>query len=385
MKIGIVCYPTYGGSGVVATELGKALADKGHEVHFITYKQPFRLDHFSNNLFYHEVNIADYPLFDYAPYETVLASKLVDVTKYQGLDLIHVHYAIPHASAAYLAKQILREEGINIPVITTLHGTDITLVGKDATYAPVVTFSINKSDGVTAVSQNLKDETYQHFKIKRDIEVIPNFIDFQRFSKTNKEHFRKAIAPDGEKIMIHVSNFRKVKRVRDVVKVFKQVVEQVPAKLLLVGDGPERPHVEQLCRELDICNNVRFLGKQEAVEELLAISDLFMIPSGSESFGLAALEAMACEVPVISSNVGGLPEINIHGETGYLSNVGDVDDMAKHSIALLSNPELLAQFRKNAYAQAQKFSLANILPMYENYYERIVEQVKAEGIAKLKI
>jgi N-acetyl-alpha-D-glucosaminyl L-malate synthase BshA len=385
MKIGIVCYPTYGGSGVVATELGKALADKGHEVHFITYKQPFRLDHFSNNLFYHEVNIADYPLFDYAPYETVLASKLVDVTKYQGLDLIHVHYAIPHASAAYLAKQILREEGINVPVITTLHGTDITLVGKDATYAPVVTFSINKSDGVTAVSQNLKDETYQHFNIKRDIEVIPNFIDFQRFSKTNKEHFRKAIAPDGEKIMIHVSNFRKVKRVRDVVKVFKQVVEQVPAKLLLVGDGPERPHVEQLCRELDICNHVRFLGKQEAVEELLAISDLFMIPSGSESFGLAALEAMACEVPVISSNIGGLPEINIHGQTGYLSNVGDVNDMAKHSIALLSNPELLAQFRKNAFAQAQKFALANILPMYENYYARIVEQVKAEGFAKLKI
>ncbi len=385
MKIGIVCYPTYGGSGVVATELGKALADKGHEVHFITYKQPFRLDHFSNNLFYHEVNIADYPLFDYAPYETVLASKLVDVTKYQGLDLIHVHYAIPHASAAFLAKQILREEGINVPVITTLHGTDITLVGKDATYAPVVTFSINKSDGVTAVSQNLKDETYQHFNIKRDIEVIPNFIDFQRFSKTNKEHFRKAIAPDGEKIMIHVSNFRKVKRVRDVVKVFKQVVEQVPAKLLLVGDGPERPHVEQLCRELDICNHVRFLGKQEAVEELLAISDLFMIPSGSESFGLAALEAMACEVPVISSNIGGLPEINIHGQTGYLSNVGDVNDMAKHSIALLSNPELLAQFRKNAFAQAQKFALANILPMYENYYARIVEQVKAEGFAKLKI
>lgn len=383
MKIGIVCYPTYGGSGVVATELGKALADKGHQVHFITYKQPFRLDHFSNNLFYHEVNIADYPLFDYAPYETVLASKLVDVTKYQGLDLIHVHYAIPHASAAFLAKQILREEGIHIPVITTLHGTDITLVGKDATYAPVVTFSINKSDGVTAVSQNLKEETFQHFKIKRDIEVIPNFIDFDRFSKTNKEHFRKAIAPDGEKIMIHVSNFRKVKRVRDVVKVFKEVQKQVPAKLLLVGDGPDRPHVEQLCRDLDTCHNVRFLGKQEAVEELLAISDVFMIPSGSESFGLAALEAMACEVPVISSNVGGLPEINIHGVTGYLSEVGDVEDMARNTIALLSNPEQLEQFRKNAYAQAQKFSLANILPMYESYYERIIEQVKAEALAKV--
>ncbi|CAN5269680.1 N-acetyl-alpha-D-glucosaminyl L-malate synthase BshA [soil metagenome] len=384
MKIGIVCYPTYGGSGVVATELGKALADKGHQVHFITYKQPFRLDHFSNNLFYHEVNIADYPLFDYAPYETVLTSKLVDVTKYQGLDLIHVHYAIPHASAAYLAKQILREQGINIPLITTLHGTDITLVGKDATYEPVVTFSINQSDGVTAVSQNLKEETYQYFKIKRDIEVIPNFIDFERFSKTNKEHFRKAIAPDGEKIMIHVSNFRKVKRVRDVVRVYKQVSEKIPAKLLLVGDGPDRSSVEQLCRELDVCNGVRFLGKQEAIEELLAISDVFMIPSGSESFGLAALEAMACEVPVISSNVGGLPEINIHGETGYLSNVGDVDDMAKNTIAILSNPELLEQFRKNAYAQAKKFSLANILPMYESFYERIVEQVKESNL-KLKI
>ncbi len=384
MKIGIVCYPTYGGSGVVATELGKALADKGHQVHFITYKQPFRLDHFSNNLFYHEVNIADYPLFDYAPYETVLTSKLVDVTKYQGLDLIHVHYAIPHASAAYLAKLILREQGINIPIITTLHGTDITLVGKDATYEPVVTFSINQSDGVTAVSQNLKDETYQYFKIRRDIEVIPNFIDFERFSKTNKEHFRKAIAPDGEKIMIHVSNFRKVKRVRDVVKVYKQVSEKIPAKLLLVGDGPDRSSVEQLCRELDVCDGVRFLGKQEAIEELLAVSDVFMIPSGSESFGLAALEAMACEVPVISSNVGGLPEINIHGETGFLSDVGDVDDMAKHTIALLSNPEMLEQFRKNAYAQAQKFSLANILPMYESFYERIVEQVKAEAAVKLQ-
>ncbi len=380
MKIGIVCYPTYGGSGVVATELGKALADKGHQVHFITYKQPFRLDHFSNNLFYHEVNIADYPLFDYAPYETVLTSKLVDVTKYQGLDLIHVHYAIPHASAAYLAKQILREQGIHIPVITTLHGTDITLVGKDATYEPVVTFSINQSDGVTAVSQNLKDETYQYFKIKRDIEVIPNFIDFDRFSKTNKEHFRKAIAPEGEKIMIHVSNFRKVKRVKDVVRVYKKVIEKVPAKLLLVGDGPDRSAVEQLCRELDVCHGVRFLGKQEAIEELLAISDVFMIPSASESFGLAALEAMACEVPVISSNTGGLPEINIHGQTGYLSNVGDVDDMAQHTINLLSNTEQLEQFRKNAYAQAKKFSLPNILPIYENYYERVVEQVKAAAV-----
>lgn len=377
MKIGIVCYPTYGGSGVVATELGKALADKGHEVHFITYKQPFRIDFFSSNMYYHEVNISDYPLFDYAPYETVLTSKLVDVTKYEGLDLIHVHYAIPHASAAYLAKQILKQHGINIPVITTLHGTDITLVGRDSTYEPVVTFSINQSDGVTAVSQDLKEETYKHFDIKRDIEVIPNFIDFSRFSKTNKDHFRKAIAPEGEKILIHVSNFRKVKRVRDVIQVYKRVQEKVPSKLLLVGDGPDRHNVEQLCRDLGICNGIRFLGKQDAVEELLAISDLFVMPSGSESFGLAALEAMACQVPVISSNVGGIPEINIHGETGYLSNLGDVDDMAAHAIDLLQDEERLHQFRENAFKQAQRFDLQNVLPLYEQYYQTVIEKVRS--------
>lgn len=377
MKIGIVCYPTYGGSGVVATELGKALADKGHEVHFITYKQPFRIDFFSSNMYYHEVNISDYPLFDYAPYETVLTSKLVDVTKYEGLDLIHVHYAIPHASAAYLAKQILKQHGINIPVITTLHGTDITLVGRDSTYEPVVTFSINQSDGVTAVSQDLKEETYKHFDIKRDIEVIPNFIDFSRFSKTNKDHFRKAIAPEGEKILIHVSNFRKVKRVRDVIQVYKRVQEKVPSKLLLVGDGPDRHNVEQLCRDLGICNGIRFLGKQDAVEELLAISDLFVMPSGSESFGLAALEAMACQVPVISSNVGGIPEINIHGETGYLSNLGDVDDMAANAIDLLQDEERLHQFRENAFKQAQRFDLQNVLPLYEQYYQTVIEKVRS--------
>lgn len=377
MKIGIVCYPTYGGSGVVATELGKALADKGHEVHFITYKQPFRIDFFSSNMYYHEVNISDYPLFDYAPYETVLTSKLVDVTKYEGLDLIHVHYAIPHASAAYLAKQILKQHGINIPVITTLHGTDITLVGKDATYEPVVTFSINQSDGVTAVSNDLREETYKHFDIKRDIEVIPNFIDFSRFSKTNKDHFRKAIAPEGEKILIHVSNFRKVKRVRDVIHMYKRVQEKVPSKLLLVGDGPDRHNVEQLCRDLGICSGIRFLGKQDAVEELLAISDLFVMPSGSESFGLAALEAMACQVPVISSNVGGIPEINIHGETGYLSNIGDVDDMATHAIELLTDEGKLQKFRENAFKQAQRFDLQNVLPLYEQYYQSVIDKVKA--------
>lgn len=376
MKIGIVCYPTYGGSGVVATELGKALADKGHAVHFITYKQPFRIDTFSSNLFYHEVNVSNYPLFEYAPYETVLASKLVDVIKYEQLDLLHVHYAIPHASAAYMAKQILKEQGINIPVVTTLHGTDITLVGKDPTFAPVVTFSINHSDGVTAVSQNLKEETFQHFAISNEIEVIPNFIDFHRFSKTNKEHFKKAIAPEGEKILIHVSNFRRVKRVRDVVAIYKRVNEKIPSKLLLVGDGPDRVNVEQLARELGVSNGVRFLGKQEAVEELLAISDLFLIPSGSESFGLAALEAMACQVPVISSNIGGLPEINIEGVTGFLSDVGNVKEMANNAIHILESEERLQQFKQNAYHQAQQFSLDKILPLYEAFYDRVIAKSK---------
>ncbi|MDX2002712.1 MAG: N-acetyl-alpha-D-glucosaminyl L-malate synthase BshA [Chitinophagales bacterium] len=376
MKIGIVCYPTYGGSGVVATELGKALADKGHSVHFISYKQPFRIDFFSSNMYYHEVNISNYPLFDYAPYETVLASKLVDVIKYEKLDLVHVHYAIPHASAAYLAKQILKEQGIHIPVVTTLHGTDITLVGKDATFAPVVTFSINHSDGVTAVSQNLKEDTLRYFKVEKEIEVIPNFIDFDRFSKTNKEHFKKAIAPEGERILIHISNFRKVKRVRDVILIYQKVIEQIPAKLLLVGDGPDRTNAEQLCRELGICNGIRFLGKQDAVEELLAISDLFLMPSGSESFGLAALEAMACQVPVISSDIGGIPEINVHGVTGFMSSVGDVKDMARNAIFILSSEERLQQFKANAYQQAQKFKLENILPMYERFYEKVIEGIK---------
>lgn len=380
MKIGIVCYPTYGGSGVVATELGKGLADQGHQVHFITYKQPFRIDFFSSNMYYHEVNISNYPLFDYAPYETVLTSRLVDVVKHEKLDLIHVHYAIPHASAAFLAKQILRSQGIHIPVITTLHGTDITLVGKDATYEPVVTFSINNSDGVTAVSEDLKRDTYEHFNIKRDIEVIPNFIDFSRFSKTNKDHFRKAIAPDGEKILIHVSNFRKVKRVRDVIHVYNQVQQHIPAQLLLVGDGPDRHNVEQLCRELGICKGIRFLGKQEAVEELLAISDLFIMPSGSESFGLAALEAMACQVPVISSNVGGIPEINLHGKTGFLSELGDVDDMAKNTLKLLQDDALLKQFSQQAFEQAQQFDLKYVLPKYEAYYEQVIHQVKAAAV-----
>jgi L-malate glycosyltransferase len=378
MKIGIVCYPTYGGSGVVATELGKALAKKGHKVHFITYKEPARLETFQSNVFYHEVSLQNYPLFDYAPYETVLASKIVDVVRYEGLDLLHVHYAIPHASAAYLAKQILKDSKIMIPVVTTLHGTDITLVGKDETYAPVVTFSINHSDGVTAVSQSLKDDTYKYFEITRDIEVIPNFIDFSRFQKSNKEHFRKAIADDDEKILMHVSNFRKVKRVEDLVQVYKIVSVKIKCKMLLVGDGPERHSVEQLCRKLGVCDGVRFLGKQDAIEELLAVADVFMLPSETESFGLAALEAMACQVPVISSNTGGIPEINIHGETGFLSNVGDVQDMAKNTIYILEDEKRLQQFKKNAFKQAQRFNLDFILPMYEEYYEKVIGEVKVK-------
>lgn len=365
-------YPTFGGSGVVATELGKALAMKGHTVHFISYSQPARLDFFSENIFYHEVSVLKYPLFEYAPYETALASKMVDIVKTAHLDLLHVHYAIPHASAALLAKFILREQGINIPVITTLHGTDITLVGREATFEPVVSWSINHSDGVTAVSESLKEDTYANFHISRDIRVIPNFIDFSRFSKKPKEHFKKAIAPHGERILVHTSNFRKVKRVEDVVAVFSQIIREIPAKLLLIGDGPERSHIEKVCREHNTCDWVTFLGKQEAIEEILSIGDLFILPSESESFGLAALEAMACEVPVISSNAGGIPEVNIHGVTGFLSDVGDVDSMAQNAIALLKDPEMLKTFRKNALKQAHNFELETILLQYEDIYQRVV-------------
>ncbi|AFD09356.1 N-acetyl-alpha-D-glucosaminyl L-malate synthase BshA [Solitalea canadensis] len=376
MKIGIVCYPTFGGSGVVATELGKALAEKGHKVHFITYSQPARLDFFSENLFYHEVSVSNYPLFDYPPYELALASKLVDVVKYEGLDLLHVHYAIPHASAAYMARQILASNGIHIPFITTLHGTDITLVGKDITYKPAVTFSINQSDGVTSVSEHLKADTYLHFDIENDIKVIPNFIDFRRFSLKPRDHFKKAIAPNGEKIITHTSNFRAVKRVTDVVEVFAKIVTKVPAKLLMVGDGPERVNAEQLCRKLGICDQVRFLGKQEAVEEILSISDLFIMPSENESFGLAALEAMACQVPVICSNAGGMPELNVHGVTGFMSNVGDVTDMAKNAIYILEDNERLATFKAAALARAKEFDISYIMPIYEEFYKEVIEKSK---------
>jgi len=382
MKIGIVCYPTFGGSGVVATELGKALADEGHQVHFITYSQPARLDFFSSNLYYHEVSVRDYPLFDYAPYESALASKLVDVVRFEKLDILHVHYAIPHASAAFMAKQILETYGIHIPFVTTLHGTDITLVGKDPTYKPVVTFSINKSDAVTTVSANLKEDTKKHFDITNEIEVIPNFIDFSRFSLKPKDHFKKAIAPNNERILIHTSNFRKVKRTDDVIRMFKLINDKVPSRLLMVGDGPDRANNEQLCRDLGICDQVRFLGKQDAVEEILSVSDLFLMPSETESFGLAALEAMACKVPIITSNAGGLPELNIDGFCGYMSNVGDVEDMAAKAISILENDEVLNRFKENAFTRAQDFDLKKVLPLYIDLYNKVIANSPAHVLAE---
>lgn len=374
MKIGIVCYPTFGGSGVLATELGKALAQKGHQVHFITYQQPVRLNGFIPNIFYHEVQVPTYPLFDYPPYETALASTLVDVIKNNQLQLLHVHYAIPHASAAYMAKKILEQEGLHIPVITTLHGTDITLVGRDKTYAPVVTFSINQSDAITAVSQNLRDETFRSFKIEKPIEVIYNFVDVQRFTRKPIDAFRRVIAPNGEKILLHASNFRKIKRVQDVVRIFHEVVKEIPSKLLFVGDGPERGTAEELARQLGVCNDIRFVGKQEQMEDILAIADLFLLTSEYESFGLAALEAMAAGVPVIATNAGGLPEIMINGQNGYMSDVGDVVSMSQNAITILENEETMKRFREGAIKQANAFDIHNIIPVYEKLYDEVLQQ-----------
>ncbi len=375
MKIGIVCYPTFGGSGVVATELGKALADKGHQVHFITYSPPVRLDFLSGNLFYHEVSVSDYPLFEYPPYELVLSSKLVDVVKYEKLDLLHVHYAIPHASAAYMAKQILASQGINIPFITTLHGTDITLVGKDPSFEPVITFAINQSDAVTAVSESLKEDTYKNFPyVRNEIQVIPNFICLEDHAAESGKCRKKMYAPNGERILIHVSNFRKVKRVEDVLHVFAKVRQVIPAKLILVGDGPERGNMEKLCRKMECDVDVKYLGNIVNPEHILGISDLFLLPSETESFGLAALEAMASKVPVISTNSGGLPEVNVNGFSGYMSNVGDIEDMAANAVSILKDDIVLNQFKANAYQQAQKFDIAKILPMYEALYMKVLGQ-----------
>jgi N-acetyl-alpha-D-glucosaminyl L-malate synthase BshA len=372
MRIGIVCYPTFGGSGVLATELGKALATKGHQVHFITYQQPVRLTMFVPNIYYHEVQVPTYPLFDYPPYETALASTLVDVIKNNHLQLLHVHYAIPHASAAYMAKQILAQDGIDIPVITTLHGTDITLVGKDKTYAPVVAFSINQSDAITAVSRNLCEETYRTFSIKKPIEVIHNFVDVARFARKPIDAFKKVIAPNGERVLLHASNFRKVKRVQDVVLIFNEVLKKIPSKLLFVGDGPERVVAEDLSRRLGICDEIRFVGKQEQMEDILAIADLFLLTSDYESFGLAALEAMAAGVPVVSTNAGGLPEVIAEGVTGFMGNVGDVDTMSEKAIAILRDDETLDTFRRGASAHARQFDITNIVPLYEELYERFL-------------
>lgn len=383
MNIGIVCYPTFGGSGVVATELAKTLAKNGHNIHMLSYARPARLDTLETGITYHEVSINSYPLFDYPPYALALASQMVNLIEYEKLDLLHVHYALPHATSAYLAKQIMAERGMKVPIITTLHGTDITLVGRDPSYKHVVEFSIDKSDGVTAVSEYLKRETYEHFDIQQDIKVIPNFIDLDRFKKSNKSHFKKAICPNDEKVIVHVSNFRKVKRVPEVVAVFARIIKSgIDAKLLLVGDGPDRQKAEQQCRDLGICEHVRFLGKLDQVEEVLSIADLFMIPSGSETFGLAALEAMSCSVPVISSNIGGLPEVNIHGETGYLCDLDDIDCMADYSINILTDPELHQTMAENARKRAERFNQDVVVKEYEKFYEEVrAEMLESSSIA----
>ena len=374
MKIGIVCYPTFGGSGVVATELGKALAKKGHAVHFITYSQPFRLGvgDYSANIFYHEVSFMNYPLFEYQPYESALASKLVDVVKYERLDLLHVHYAIPHASSALMAQNILADDGIHIPFITTLHGTDITLVGKDPSFGPVIRHSLNRSSAVTAVSSSLKRETQEVFRIIKEIQVIPNFINVHEYKFVANKCQRLQFAPNNEKIILHVSNFRKVKRVDDVLRIFDRIRKQIPSKLILVGDGPERANIEHLCRELQTCTEIVSLGKINDPKEILSIGDLFILPSETESFGLAALEAMAMGVPVISTNTGGIPEVNLQGKTGFLSAVGDVDNMAANALRVLNNEELLSQMRKNAREQAVKFDIDSVLPQYEQLYSQFV-------------
>jgi len=374
MKIGIVCYPTYGGSGVVATELGKALADKGHEVHFITYNQPVRLSSLSQNIHFHEVFVEEYPLFHYQPYELALSSKLVAMVKLFDIEILHVHYAIPHAYAAYMAKQMLKEFGIDIPIVTTLHGTDITLVGSHPNYKTAVEFSINKSDSVTAVSESLKKDTLRLFKIKKEIKVIYNFIDFEKYAMLgDTECERGALAKDEEKIITHISNFRPVKRISDVISIFYKVQQKINAKLLMVGDGPERDKAEKKAIELGIGEKVMFLGNTSELNKILCLSDLFLLPSETESFGLAALEAMAAKTPVISTNSGGLPEVNMNGKTGYLSNVGDTDEMSDNAIYILEDDNRLKEFKMNAFNFAKKFSIENILPLYEDVYRAVKE------------
>ena len=383
MKIGVVCYPTFGGSGVVATELGIQMAKKGHEVHFITYSQPVRLDIFEPNIYYHEVNVHDYPLFEYQPYELALSSKMVDTVLTEGIDILHVHYAIPHAYAAYMAKKILLEKGIYIPVVTTLHGTDITLVGKNPSYKPAVTFSINKSDIVTSVSQSLKKNTLRSFVVKNKIEVIPNFVDLSLYQKDIPCQ-RSQIAPNGEKIISHISNMRTVKRIPDIIDIFYRIQNEEEAILLMIGDGPEREKAEQQAKDLGIYSKVKFLGKTTEIKKLLCMSDLFLLTSATESFGLVALEAMAAKVPVISSNAGGIREVNVHGVTGYLATIGDVETMANYSLELLQNPELHEEFRNNAYERAKEFSMDTIVPKYEEVYNRALSSIQEGKENRLK-
>jgi N-acetyl-alpha-D-glucosaminyl L-malate synthase BshA len=380
MNIGIVCYPTYGGSGVVATELGIALAKKGHRVHFMSYSQPFRLNQFNENLFYHEVSVNDYPLFDYQPYESVLASKIVDVAIYERLDVLHVHYAIPHASVAYMAQQILKSKKIYLPYVTTLHGTDITLVGRDPSFEPVIRFSLNQSNAITSVSESLMKDTLKTFKIDNKIEVIPNFInieDYKPSGNCSKKHY----APNGEKVLLHVSNFRKVKRVEDVIAIFNKVRENVKSKLILVGDGPERAHIETLARKSEFHADIISLGRIPDPTDVLCIGDLFLLPSETESFGLAALEAMAMKMPVISTNAGGLPEVNMHGKTGFMSAVGNTDEMAANAITILSDESVLQKFKANAYEHAKKFDVLNILPKYEELYKQLL--IKGKSLSEV--
>jgi N-acetyl-alpha-D-glucosaminyl L-malate synthase BshA len=372
LKIGVVCYPTFGGSGIVATELGKAFAERGHEVHFITYSKPVRMDMFTENMFYHEVSVSDYPLFEYAPYELLLSSKLVDVAISQQLDLLHVHYAIPHASAAYSAKQILKSRDIDLPFITTLHGTDITLLGKDKSYQPVIEFAINQSDAVTAVSESLKEDTYRFFKVDKNIKVIPNFVDFLLYKNGVDANLRSSFASEDERIITHISNFRKLKRVDDVIHIFEGIQQHVPAKLLMVGEGPELEGVRALAKSKGLEDKIFFLGKSKRVEQITQISDLFLLPSETESFGLVALEAMASSVPVVSSNVGGLPEVNIEGKTGFLRPVGDVDSMTSAALTILKDETSLNQFKKNALEHAKTFDLDTIVPLYEDLYRSLV-------------
>ncbi|MGC6430788.1 MAG: N-acetyl-alpha-D-glucosaminyl L-malate synthase BshA [Jejuia sp.] len=369
MIIGIVCYPTFGGSGVVATELGLELSKRGHEIHFITYNQPVRLELVSNNVHYHEVNVPEYPLFHYQPYELALSSKLVDMVKLHNIEILHVHYAIPHAYAAYMAKKMLQEEGVHLPIVTTLHGTDITLVGSHPFYKPAVTFSINKSDAVTAVSQSLKDDTLRLFNIKNEINVVPNFIDLDKYNHAFTDCQRGMMANENEKIITHISNLRPVKRVQDVIKVFDGIQKEIPAKLMFIGEGPEKEAVENQCRKLNILDKVIFFGRSNEIDKILCFSDLFLLPSQTESFGLAALEAMASGVAVISSNTGGIPEVNIHGYSGFLSDVGDTDDMIKNALCILKDENRLKQFKDNARKQALKFDLHAIVPQYEAIYE----------------